>query len=130
MPRSVYLQLVGQAATKHGTEAIRQADWIQSMSLGQTDLLERIPLALHDGEREAIALALQLRARLLIDDAQGRKVARQHGVQVLGALRVILNAKRLGLIQTVGPILDALRESGYWIEGSLCQETLKEAGEG
>ncbi|MGD9634154.1 MAG: hypothetical protein AB7G28_06070 [Pirellulales bacterium] len=50
------------------------------------------------GEREAIALALELDAdRLLMDEKQGRSAATAAGLQVAGTLAVIVDGARKGL---------------------------------
>jgi predicted nucleic acid-binding protein len=55
--------------------------------------------ALDDGERAALALALALKADLLLmDDRAGVAVARQHGFAVTGTLGILDLAARRGLI--------------------------------
>ena len=61
---------------------------------------------LADGEREAIALAIELRADLIIlDDLPARRVAKEAGLNVIGAVGVLLGAKRVGLIDRLRPEL-------------------------
>ena len=51
------------------------------------------------GEREAIALAHELRAMLLlIDDADGRDVAERHALAAMGTLGILDNAALRGLV--------------------------------
>jgi predicted nucleic acid-binding protein len=57
-----------------------------------------LELPLDEGEREAIALALELGAdRVLMDEMQGRKAAQAVGLKVAGTLAVILDGALLGL---------------------------------
>ena len=58
----------------------------------QVDLLLQ---QLDRGEAEAIALALESKAdALLIDELDGRAIARKHGLSVLGTLGILLLAKQ------------------------------------
>ena len=51
------------------------------------------------GEREAIVLAMQLRADLvLIDERHGRMVAQARGLTVAGTLRVLADGADMGAI--------------------------------
>jgi len=51
------------------------------------------------GEREAISLALQLRAELvLIDERDGRMAAEACGLSVAGTLRVLAEGAAIGLV--------------------------------
>jgi uncharacterized protein len=62
------------------------------------------------GEVEAISLALERKADvLLMDEREGRRVATEQGLSVVGALGVLLRAKRAGLIPMVRPLAERLR---------------------
>ncbi len=86
---------------------------------------------LDKGETEAITLALNLKAQyLLIDELQGRNVAKTLGLNVTGTLGILLKAKQKGNIQLVKPLIDHLKnQAGFWIDDSLYQLVLKQAGE-
>lgn len=82
------------------------------------------------GEAEAIALAQQLSAKLLlIDQQRGRSAAQRRGVPIAGTGVVLLAAKRLGLIQEIKTELDALQQSGYRLSERLRRQLLTMAGE-
>ena len=63
------------------------------------------------GEREAIILAEELQAQLLIDAQRGREVATALGLAVLGSLRILGEAKRRGFIAAVRPLIEELLAS-------------------
>ena len=68
--------------------------------------------------------------RVLIDERKGRKVARNiYGLQTLGTVRVLLEAKQSGLIEAVGRPLESMREHGYRIHDDIVQAALRQAGE-
>ena len=72
--------------------------------------------SLGDGEREAVALALEIKAeRILLDDRPARRVAQELGLVVTGTAGVLLAAKRHELIAHVRPFVDALVEKSFYI---------------
>ncbi|MEB2837172.1 MAG: DUF3368 domain-containing protein [Desulfurococcales archaeon] len=82
------------------------------------------------GEAEAIVLALELNADLLlVDDRDARNLAKKLGLQVMGTLGVLALAKYRGLIRGVKPIIDRLVKSGFWISREVLEEFLRELGE-
>lgn len=82
------------------------------------------------GEREAIALAIALRAQLIIlDDLPARRLAASRGLTVIGTIGVLLTAKRSGTIVTIAPTLDALVAAGFHMSHHLREATLRAAGE-
>ncbi len=82
------------------------------------------------GEAEAIVLALELKADLLlVDDRDARNLAKKLGLQLMGTLGVIALAKYRGLIPKAKPIINQLIESGFWISRRVLEEFLKELNE-
>lgn len=83
------------------------------------------------GEQAALSLALELHAdAILIDEENGREVARLFGLTGIGLLGVLLRAKDAGLIEVIAPILSLLQEqAGIWMSESLRQQVLQMAGE-
>lgn len=90
-----------------------------------------LSLHLDPGEAGAIALALELRADLiLLDERRATRAARQLGLRTLGLLGVLLLAKRKGLIDQVRPLLDRLEtDAGFWIARDLRQQVCRAAEE-
>jgi predicted nucleic acid-binding protein len=84
---------------------------------------------LDPGERSAIALALQMHARLLIDELRGRRLACELGIPVLGVCGLLLLAKRQSRITAVSPLIERLRCQGYYLSDALQLEMLRLAGE-
>lgn len=63
------------------------------------------------GEAETLALAIELKAEIvLLDEQEARHTATRLGLRALGVLGVLLQAKRLGIIEEVRSRLDALRK--------------------
>lgn len=77
-----------------------------------------------------IALARSLKADLvLIDERQGRRIARRLGLTVKGTLGLLVEARRQGLVPELRPLLHRLRDQGAWLGDPLIQETLRAVGE-
>ena len=91
--------------------------------------VDHLTQRLGPGEQQAIALAFSNSGLLLIDDQAGRKAARQLGVEVTGAVGVLLEAKRVGHIHMVKPILETIRRHGYWLSDALVETALQIANE-
>jgi predicted nucleic acid-binding protein len=92
--------------------------------------LAGIPVDLGRGEREAIALALSVGADLvIIDDQEGRLVARGKNLSVTGTVGVLIEAKERGYIPSLGPELDRLIEARMWVGEVFYHRILKEYGE-
>jgi predicted nucleic acid-binding protein len=87
--------------------------------------------ALDVGEAAVIELARELSVNfVLVDERKARKIARTiYGLHVIGSARVLVEAKRHGLLDNVGTALQAMRNGGYWIGDSIVDAALKQAGE-
>jgi len=81
------------------------------------------------GEQQAIALAYELKAPLVIDDRLGRAAARRLGLAITGLAGVLIRAKETGLIPSVRPLLDEIRRQGYWLSDELLDIAARLAGE-
>ena len=95
------------------------------------DRVQRMRIDLDAGEAEAIVLALERHADLLlVDERRGRRIATAAGLRVTGLLGVIAAAKQKGLIDAAKPVLDELiQEARFWIGAALYAEVLAKLGE-
>lgn len=76
--------------------------------------------SLGEGEREALALAVEIQAkRILLDDRPARRVALDLNLLVTGTAGVLLVAKRHQLVPRIRPYLDALIEESFFIGSDL-----------
>jgi predicted nucleic acid-binding protein len=82
------------------------------------------------GEAEAIVLGKTIACDfLIIDDRKGRKIAVNHGLQIVGVAGILLAAKHKGLINAVKPLLKKMAGLGYRLSSGLGTEIIKLAGE-
>lgn len=113
-----------------GTDEIRQASWIETAAVQDRMAVELLKERLDAGESEAIVLALELKADLLlIDEARGRRVAEARGLNKTGALGTLILAKRRGLVPKITPLLNALLASGFHMDEELYKTAQMLAGE-
>jgi len=90
-----------EVEAKPGEEAKQVQTLLQSQNFrlrkATKRTLDELPLDLGAGEREAIALALEIAADLVIlDDQQGRRVAREKGCRLLEQLVFSLKRRNEG----------------------------------
>jgi uncharacterized protein len=126
---AVYEELTGRGHERPGAAEAVRGEWMQRRMVGNQAMVAQLPAVLHAGEREAIVLAEELQAQLLIDEQRGRNMATTRGVTVLGSLRILIEAKRRGLIDRAQPLLDAMLAAGYWIDEELLPPFFQEIGE-
>lgn len=115
------------AGMKPGEPDISGLPWIHVHS---TVPLVALRTSLDAGETAAISLAVALNAsRILLDDRDARSEARTRGLVVTGSVGVLLEAKRIGLLPLIAPVLDQMSIQGRYISARLRNEVLRLAGE-
>jgi uncharacterized protein len=106
-------------------------EWIEVREIANRPLAAVLRTEVHAGEAEAIALAVDLEADLvLLDDRHGRRVAAEIGLRHIGALGVLIEAKRRGFLEAIGPLIDELvAKKSFWVSEDLRRRVLQAAGE-
>lgn len=110
--------------------SVRRPRWMDVRRLdGPID--PRIPGSRLDrGEMEVIALAPALGySQVLIDERTARRVAVSLGLSVIGTVGLLVRAKQQGILPTIRPSLDALRETGFFLGEDVIEVALRGAGE-
>ena len=131
VPEAVWQEVVVNGVGQPGAEEINTADWVKRTLVKNRHLVQALRQDLDPGESEAIALALELEAELLLmDERLGRESAHYFGLHYIGLIGVLIEARHKGLILTVKPYLDALRDrAGFRIAQSLYERVLQDQGE-
>jgi len=131
VPIAVWNELVLQGEGKPGSEAIANAQWIQTHVVENQHLVTVLREHLDQGESEAIVLALELGATvLLLDETEGRKIAELYGLNKTGILGILLKAKKDGNISSLKDEMNKLRsQAHFWISDPLYNKLLHAAGE-
>ena len=131
VPEAVCQEVAVAGAGQPGRAAVLQADWIERCSVTNRQLVIALLQDLDPGEAEAIALAVEVNADLLImDERLGRRTAHHFGLNVVGVVGILIEAKRRGVIQEIKPYLDQLRDvAGFRISDILYRRVLEEQQE-
>jgi predicted nucleic acid-binding protein len=105
-------------------------DWIEVQQAKDQYRQQLLEMQIDKGEASAIALALETADNIVIlDDWKARRLAERLGLSVTGTLGVIIRAKNTGLIPSIKPYLEKIRETNFRISEELEQIALKEANE-
>lgn len=131
IPQAVWHEVVVKGVGQSGVEDVKSAAWIKTAAVANYEFVLALQRDLDAGESEAIALALEKKADLLLmDERLGREAAQYFGVRCMGLLGVLTEAKYKGKIETIKPVLDLLRDrANYRISVELYQRVLHDAGE-
>lgn len=131
IPHRVYLELL--RLNDYGIDVEKQlaVEWIEVKGVFNTILLTDLQQELDAGEAEAIALAVELNATLLlIDELRGRVKAQQVGLSFTGLLGTLKVAKQKGYIPAMKPIIDELQQkAGMWYKPALLKQVLESVDE-
>jgi hypothetical protein len=128
----VHRELLGKVGIE--SERIDKAlsDFIHVADLRLSDLANKEILAdLDEGEKQAIGLASIFSGDvlLLLDDRAGRLVAEKLNIPTTGLIGILLLAKEKGIIEKIGPLLDEMRNQGYWLSDKVVDAARQLAGE-
>jgi predicted nucleic acid-binding protein len=117
----------GAAETLHAF----QQGWLKVQTPNNPHFVSSLQSALGAGEAEAIALASELQAALLlIDESNGRKQAKALGLTVTGTVGVLLRAKQAGKLRELKPVLDTLvQQHNFRLARNLYEDVLRQVGE-
>ena len=129
VPEEVERELLGEDSP--------DADRIgRALSKGEIVSLEEeadpfLSAELDPGEAAVIAVAMERGiSGVVIDDRKGRRVASTvYGLRVKGAAGLLVEAKRRGLVGQVGPLLEGMKEGGYFLSPGIMDACLRAAGE-
>ncbi len=108
-----------------------EARWLHIHAVENRDLVQVLRRDLDQGEAEAIALAVQVKADyILLDEKEGRRIAKSLGLRTTGVLGILSRAKREGHLPSVWEAIQQLQtQAGFRIGADLLADILRENGE-
>lgn len=129
VPEKVYLECTDTVHYHKEVELIAQSAWIKRHLIEDHRLFNLLYAEIDAGEAEALVLALEQKADLLLlDDQEARRMARKLGLLVTGTLGVLLKAKNEGMINSFAEDLQKLQRSGFWLSQKLVNTLLSRIG--
>ncbi len=129
IPQAVVDELAVRGRRRPGADEIELGTWIKHDNVEDRSVVEQFSGKLGLGEREALALAKQTSAALLIDEREARKEAMRLGIPHFGSIKILKEAKDRGITPEAKSVLDELIASGTYISDALYQDFLREVGE-
>ncbi|NER23449.1 MAG: DUF3368 domain-containing protein [Symploca sp. SIO1B1] len=130
IPQAVRDEVARFGEERLGAAELEKADWIRTVTISNRTAVELLRERLDLGESEAIVLAIETEAQLLlIDEARGRRVAQTQSLNHVGTVGILVLAKRRGLVEAVTPLLNDLIAAGFRMNEDLYQTALELAGE-
>jgi predicted nucleic acid-binding protein len=131
IPSAVLEELTASKKDLSSAIDLASEPWLIVASVKSQTRVRELREYLDSGEAEAIVLAVEWRADLvLVDERRGRRTATAAGLRVTGLLGVVAGAKRAGLIGLGKPVVDELIEiARFWMGSDLYAEVLAELDE-
>lgn len=129
VPRQVWRELTEGNDGLEALRGLRDDGVLRIVEVERSDLFVEIFHELDLGETAAICYAVEHDAHLvLLDERDGRRVARRHGLDMTGVIGILLRGSKTDAVDLERE-LDALREAGFWISDDLYARVLSEADE-
>jgi len=134
VPKAVWQETVAEGEGRPGAselESARASGWVEVVSVNpDTGTRRLLRQALDAGEADALALADQIKAGLvLLDESAARQRAKRLGLRKTGTIGVLLRAREEELIDQLRPELDELRATSFWIDEALYRRVLEAVDE-
>ena len=127
VPQQVWNELTDGEDGLEGLRELRDDGLLYLVEVERSDLFVELFHELDLGETAAICYAVEQNADLvLLDERDGRRVARRHDLNVTGVIGILLRGAKTGVV-TLDHELKVLREAGFWISDDLYEQILSEA---
>jgi len=105
-------------------------EWVEIAEVTDKYRQRLLELQIDKGESSAIALALETpNSVVILDDYKARKIAERLGITFTGTIGVIIKAKLKGIIPSVKPLLEKIKQTDFRLSAEIELQALKEANE-
>ncbi|MBM4137158.1 MAG: DUF3368 domain-containing protein [Nitrospira sp.] len=125
IPEAVAFELEEGKRIGEDVPKIEDYHWIKVKKVTIPAFIKIIP-DLGQGEAEVLALGCEEKEPLLIiDDSLARRIAKLQAFKLTGTAGVLLKAKKVGHIAEIKPIIEKLKEAGFYLNDKLVADILK-----
>ena len=105
-------------------------EWVEIETVTDKYKQQLLEMQIDKGESSALALALESPNSLVIlDDYKARKIAQQLGIIYTGTIGVIIKAKLQGIIPSIKPLIEKIKQTDFRLSSEIELLALKEAEE-
>jgi len=108
-------------ADEFGTEL---PEWIQKKEIEEKKYFRILKTSVDPGEASAIALAIQLNGKLILDDIKARRLASKLSLGFTGTLGVLVEAKKSGYVSSLKDILLRIKKTNFYMSAELEEKLL------
>jgi len=116
-----------EVATEYGETL---PEWVKILSVKDKYRQQLLEMQLGKGESSAMALSLEIPDSILIlDDYKARKTAEMLNLKFIGTIGLIIKAKLIGVVPSVKPLLQKIKQTNFRLSVDMEQYAIKEAGE-
>lgn len=131
VPEAVWTEVVEAGSGRPGSVEVSSAKWISVRESADRSLVNLLRTELDQGEAEAIALAHEVKANVvLLDERDARNAASKLGIRVLGTVGILVWGKKAGLIESLRTEMDLLENKAkFRLRQQLRARALSEVGE-
>jgi predicted nucleic acid-binding protein len=104
--------------------------WVEIKPVTDKYKQQLLEMQIDKGESSALALALEIPgSTVILDDYKARKIAEQLHIKFTGTLGVIIKAKLSGVIPSIKPLLEKIKQTNFRLSPEIEIQALKEANE-
>ncbi|GHT12802.1 DUF3368 domain-containing protein [Bacteroidia bacterium] len=105
-------------------------NWVEIVAVKDKYKQQLFEVQVDKGESSAMALSLEIaNSLLIIDDYKARKLARNLKINYTGTLGIIILSKQKGIISSIKPVLEKIKETNFRISAELEIQALIAAAE-
>lgn len=131
IPEEVWKEVVENGQGRPGATQVKKAEWIKIKKIENHKFAHLLKMELDKGEAEAITLANEINADLiLIDERDARQIAKQLDLKVLGTIGLLIWSKKAGNIPSLKKVMDELvKDAGFRVSRAVYKKALKAVNE-
>jgi len=134
VPSAVFNELIPQGMGWEQAAAIQacilnEESWIEVINPRKRGITLPYDLNLDPGETEVIAIAMTWNRLALLDEIPARRIAHKNKIAFMGSLGLLRISKERGILDTVKPIVHAMKAQGIRFSEPLIETFLRSINE-